>query len=250
MKKINFNILLLTLFCIGIISAIADGRYESKKETVKYEKVNELKVSNVTGGITVTGWDKDYVEITYTKKARNEDDLDDIDVDITQRGDALYIVTDLPWRCKQCGVEYDIFLPEKFKSLEAETVTGSVNIAKMEFVDDFAVKSTTGSINAELSARLINANVVTGGITLRLKDVAEKGEIKAEAVTGSIKIYAPENLQADLDCSAVTGSVDIDDYTLDRVRVKKKNKLKATIGEGNIPCRLSTVTGSISLKMN
>ena len=68
MKKINFNILLLTLFCIGIMSAIADGRYESKKETVKYEKVNELKVSNVTGGITVTGWDKDYVEITYTQK--------------------------------------------------------------------------------------------------------------------------------------------------------------------------------------
>ena len=228
------------------MSACAWGRYESKKETVTFKNIKELDVSNVTGSINITGWNKDYVEVTYTKKARNEENLDEIDVDIDQRGDVLYIVTDLPWRCKQCAVNYDIYIPEKFSSLEAKTVTGSLDIQKIKYVDEFAANSTTGSIDGEISARTIEANVVTGSIKLYVNEIAENGKIETETVTGSIKIFAPDDLQADIDLSAVTGSVNIN-YDLDRVRVKKKNKLRATIGNGDIICRMSTVTGSIYL---
>ena len=167
-------------------------------------------------------------------------------MDIDQRGDALHIVTDLPWRCKGCAVDYDIFIPEKFNSIEAETVTGSVDIRKIEYVDEVMTKSTTGSIHAEISARIIEANVVTGSVKIYIQEIAKNGEIDAETITGSIKIYAPADLNADIDASAVTGSVNVD-YDFDNVRVKKKNKLRGTIGDGDIKCKMSTVTGSIRL---
>ncbi len=232
------------MLSVGIMLACDYDRYESKKETVKFENIKELDVNNVTGSITITGWDKNYVEVTYTKKAKHEDDLDEIDVDIDQRGDALYIVTDLPWRCKGCAVDYDILIPQKFKSLKAETVTGSVDVQKLDYVDELITKSTTGSIDADASARIIEANVVTGSIKLYLNNIADNGEIDAETVTGSIKIYAPADLSATVDASAVTGSVNVD-YDIDNVRVKKKNKLRGTIGNGDINCNMSTVTGSI-----
>lgn len=246
MKKLYFINLVWIILSISVISACAGGRYESKKETVKFKNIKELDVSNVTGSINIIGWNKDEVEITYTKKAKHEEDLDKIDVDIDQRGDALHIVTDLPRRCKNCAVNYDIYIPEKFHLLEAKTVTGSVDVEKIKYVDEFAANSTTGSINAEISARIIEANVVTGSIKLYIDDITKDGEIDAETITGSIKVYAPDDLQADIDFSAVTGSVNVD-YDLDKVRVKKKNKLRGTIGNGDIMCSMSTVTGSIYL---
>ena len=244
MKSYNIIVIIFVMLLVGVMSACEDDRYESKKETVKYDNIKELDVSNVTGSISITGWDKDYVEVTYTKKAKHEDDLDEIDVDIDQRGDALYIVTDLPWHCKGCAVEYDIFIPQKFNSIKSETVTGSVDVRKIDYVDELITKSTTGSIDAEASACIVEANVVTGSVKLYLNDIADNGEIDAETVTGSIKIYAPADLSADIDASAVTGSVNVD-YDIDNIRVKKKNKLRGTVGDGDIKCNMSTITGSI-----
>jgi hypothetical protein len=238
------NTIVNTLVLFIFLSTFFLFATESKQETSKYDNIKELDVSNVTGSINVTGWDKDYVEVTYTKKARYEDDLEEIDVDIEQRGDVLHIVTDLPWRCKKCEVKYDIFIPKKFNLIEAKTVTGSVDIQKIEYVDEILTSSTTGSIDAECSARLIEANVVTGSIKLYIQDIAKNGEINAETVTGGIKIYAPADLSADVDASAVTGSVDVD-YEFNKVRVKKNSKLRGTIGNGDVMCSLSTVTGSI-----
>ncbi|HES59461.1 MAG: DUF4097 family beta strand repeat protein [Calditrichaceae bacterium] len=243
MKK-NYKTISIMFFLLMSFLMLSAG--ESKQETLKFERIKELEVSNITGRINITGWDKDFVEVTYTKKAQYEDDLEDIDVDIDQRGDALHIVTDLPWRCKKCEVDYDIFVPEKFNLIEAKTVTGSVDVQKIHFVDEITTHSTTGSINAEISARIIEANVVTGSIKLYIQDIPKDGEITAEAVTGGIKIYAPADLSADVDASAVTGGVDID-YEFNKVRVKKRSKIRGTIGNGDVMCNLSTVTGSIYL---
>ena len=242
--KINYTISVLMIFLF--VASITIYAMESNQETVKFENIKELDVSNVTGNINIAGWDKDYVEVTYTKKAQDEGDLEDIDVDIEQRGDALHIVTDLLWRCKKCIVDYDIFVPEKFNLIEAKTVTGSVDVQKISYVDKISTHSTTGSIDAEFSARIIEAKVVTGSIKLNIPDIAKDGEINAKTVTGGINIHAPKGLSADVDASVVTGSVNVN-YEFEKVRVKKNSKLRGTIGSGDVKCNLSTVTGSIYL---
>ena len=79
--KYTISVLMIFLF----IASITIYAMESKQETVKFENIKELDVSNVTGSINITGWDKDYVEVTYTKKAQYEDDLEDIDVDAVKK---------------------------------------------------------------------------------------------------------------------------------------------------------------------
>jgi hypothetical protein len=244
--KVNTGIFSAILLFLAATIVSAEGRYESEKKTVKYDNVNQLDVSNVTGKIDITGWNQNYVEVTYLKKARDEKDLEDIGIDIDRRDDVLYIVTDMPWRCRNCAVDYEISVPEKFKSIVAETVTGSVSIDNMKFVDEIAAKSTTGSINGDFGARDIEADVVTGSIKLFIDNIPDDGRIEAETVTGSINVKVPGDFQADVDLSAVTGSVGTD-FDMDRVELKKKNKLEARIGNGRIICNLSTVTGSIHL---
>ena len=74
------------LYVLLVIPALAS---ETEKQTNTYKGVSELDVSNVTGDIELSSWDKDYVEVTYVKKAEDEEKLDDIIVDINQKGNLL-----------------------------------------------------------------------------------------------------------------------------------------------------------------
>jgi DUF4097 and DUF4098 domain-containing protein YvlB len=233
------------LYVLLVIPALAS---ETEKQTNTYKGVSELDVSNVTGDIELSSWDKDYVEVTYVKKAEDEEKLDDIIVDINQKGNLLTIDTDMPRNCRRCNVTYTISIPMDFSYLEANTVTGDVYARNLGIVQKFEAKSTTGDIDANLSGESFKLNVVTGDIDLRIDKIYKPGKIAIETITGSVNVSVPEKFSSDIYLSTITGSVRTN-FELDKTNIKKKNKLEGVVGDGKGDCNITAITGSIDLRM-
>jgi len=219
---------------------------ESAETTSSFNNVIDLKIQNITGSIEITSWEKDFVEVTYIKKAKTMSLLEEIEVTIEQQADRLSIETDLPKNCRRCSVKFLISIPQKFKSIVAKTVTGSINLKAVGYVENLTGKSTTGSINGELSFKNADLNVVTGGVELDIQEFSDYGAINIHVTTGRVKINAPADFDAEVDLKTVSGSISTD-FPVETVGTIKRNQLVGKIENGAASCTIRTVTGSISL---
>lgn len=249
-KMKNLHNLSIFIVISFLINSAIGGDYLNQIDTEKqintYKNITDLNIKNVTGDIEIMGAETDIVEVTYIKKAENESKLEEIKVNIEQRGEKLSIDTDMPGSCHRCAVKFYISLPKTMRVIDAQTITGIINCENLEQVDDFKARSTTGSVKGDLAGKDIQISVVTGGITLNLHQVDKQGKIKAETVTGSVKVYVPEDFNAVINLSTITGHIDTD-FKVESRGDKKPNKLYGLIGQGEVSCTMSAVTGSLYL---
>ena len=172
--------------------------------------------------------------------------MEEIEVTIEQQDSKLIIETDLPKFSGRCSVQFLISIPKTFSSIYAKTVTGSINLKEVGYVEDVTAKSTTGSIKGELSFKKADLSVVTGGVELDIQEFSDDGVIDIHVTTGRVKIYAPADFDAEVDFKAVTGSISTD-FPVETIGTIKRNRLVGKIGNGAASCTVRTVTGSISL---
>jgi hypothetical protein len=248
MKTIKF----FTLILIAILSMNCQeflehsGQIEKVSKTLSFKDINKLDFANVTGSVTLIGWDKNEVEINYKKKARSKETLKKLIVRVDQKNQTLIINTDYPKRCRRCSVSYKIHLPKRMKDIYLRTVTGSINIRDIEYVNKIHGRSVTGSVRAKLACKDAKFSLVTGSISLTLNDIDRNGSLDLSVTTGSIKIYPQNNFEANLDLKTTTGRV-LTEYPLSVVKTRKKRRLKGKIGSGSVELSARSVTGSIKI---
>lgn len=250
MKRIELFFLififLFTNFCF--CSGLQDNSQylETDETTNSFNNVTELRIQNITGNIEITSWEKDFVEVTYIKKAKRKSLLEEIEVTIEQQDSKLIIETDLPKFSGRCSVQFLISIPKTFSLIYAKTVTGSIDLKEVGYVENLTGKSTTGSIKGELSFKNADLNVVTGSVDLDIQEISDDGTIDINVTTGRVKINAPADFDAEVDFKAVTGSISTD-FSVVTTGTIKRNRLVGKIGEGTALCTVRTVTGSINL---
>lgn len=250
MKHAKLIVFILVLFFINQYSCSIsqDGSQNllSDEKTNRFNNVTELTIQNVTGDIEITSWEKDFIEVTYIKKAKRKSLLEEIEVSIEQQDSKLFIETDLPKFSGRCSVQFLISIPQTFSLINAKTVTGSIHLKAVGYVENLTGKSTTGSIKGELSFKNADLSVVTGGVELDIQELRDDGVIDIDVITGRVKICAPDNFDAEVDLKAVTGSISTD-FPVETIGTIKRNRLVGKIGNGDGSCTVRTVTGSISL---
>jgi DUF4097 and DUF4098 domain-containing protein YvlB len=250
MKRIKLFFFILVLLFTNLYSCSVsqdNSQYlEREEKTDSFNNIAELKIQNITGDIEITSWEKDIVEVTYIKKAKTKSLLEDIEVTIEQHADRLSIETDLPKFSGRCSVQFLISIPQKLSSIYAKTVTGSVHLKAVGYVENLMGRSTTGSIKGEISFKKADLNVVTGGVDLDIQEFRDDGVIDIHVTTGRVKIHAPADFNAAVDFKAVTGSISTD-FSVETTGTIKRNRLVGKIGRGIGSCTVRTVTGSISL---
>lgn len=248
-RSIFISVLSLILVAVFFQCSISDEEFTNVKseQVVKtFENVSELNIENVTGSIEVSNWDKDFVEITYIKKARTQRLLDEIEIQFDQDSNVLSVDTKLPRNCSRCSVKYFVAIPNTFIGLDTRTVTGTVTLNNLSYIERLRGSSITGSITGSISCKDVELDVTTGGVRLELNKIAENGSIDIHVVTGGVQLTAPSDFSAEVDLKAVTGSIKTD-FPVETVGKIARNHLEGTIGDGKVSCSIETVTGSIHL---
>ncbi len=226
--------------------AQAEVKQEFHK-TVPLTSNGTVSLDNINGSVEITGWNRNEVQIDAIKTASTQQKLDDMKIEIDATSSSVDIKTKLPERMvnnNPGSVHYTLHVPEKARIDKINLVNGSLTVEKL-----------TGEINANLVNGKVQASdltgtadlaTVNGTIEATYNSLTDVREIKLKSVNGSINLTLPPSPNADVDASAVNGSISTDfPLTVKGHWVGKS--MSGTLGSGGVHIELNNVNGSIHL---
>ena len=223
--------MILTLLVVSLVLAGCDiDDFESmSKETQEFSHSyplsngGSIEVFTKNGSVEILGWEKDTVEITGTKYARNKSDLDKVSIDISATDSSIIIKSIFPDnRANNKGVRYVIRAPHS---------------ARVTTVD-----SSNGHIRVEEVARVSKLDTSNASITVRRSE----GPLVADTSNGSIKIY---ETKGDLRLDSSNGRIEAEDV-VGAVTADTSNgaiRISVTEPTKGAPLRFDTSNGSIEV---
>lgn len=225
-----------------------EGINEDFHSSYNVKAGGHLELTNRNGGVEITGWDRDSVEVAGTKYAPDRDSLRDVKVDVQQDGDRLVVRTETPkgnWRGGNFGVRYRIHVPRQFMLDRVETTNGAITAEDLQ--GGGKLKSTNGKLAFARLTGNYNAETTNGGI--ELTDLSGEQHLATTngGVRGSLK-------QGSVEASSTNGAIDI---TVAQPQADRPIRVETTNGSvqlamaefrGN-PVHAETTHGSVTLRL-
>jgi DUF4097 and DUF4098 domain-containing protein YvlB len=235
------------LALLTTLPAQAEVKQEFHK-TVPLIANGTVSLDNVNGGVEITGWDRNEVQIDAVKTASDQQKLDDLKIEVNAGSSSVEIKTRYPEHLinnNPGSIQYTLHVPQNARIDRINLVNGSLTAQKL-----------TGEINANLVNGKVLATDLTGEADLAtvngsidatynsLKDVRE---IKLKSVNGTVNLTLPPSPNADVDASAVNGTITTDFPLTVKGHFVGKS-MSGTLGSGGVHIELNNVNGSIHLQ--
>jgi DUF4097 and DUF4098 domain-containing protein YvlB len=260
-------VLCFTLLFLAVSCIMAGEEYkEDFSKTLPLKAGARFSLENVNGGVAVSTWKEDKVEIKAVKIAhRRREDLDKVEIRVEEAGGRVAVKAVWPKFPNRANVSvhFTVQVPEGVVLDGFETVNGGVDVTGRYARGE--VGTTNGSVTITDAAGEFKAETTNGGIRVDGLD----GRLEAETTNGSIKLMrltlqgglaaattngsitvtlaAPESLNADLDARVTNGHITVDfPVTLQSLKGSKK-RIEGRIGQGGPSISLHTTNGSITL---
>lgn len=228
--------LALALLLLAATPALA-GR-TSIDETRKVDGDARIRVENLAGSITVTGWDRDEVQI------RGELDEKAEELRISGDGDALSIEVKYPKKKNlniREGSELVLRVPRD-ASLELEGVSCDVEVRDVRG----AIASST--VSGDVTIHGDNAGVEVASVSGEVTIEGDAPEVSVESVSGTVEV---RGVKKRLEISLVSGDADVEAGKLEELRynaVSGDLELRGEPAE-NADWELDCHSGDITLKL-
>ncbi len=240
----------------------AFGGAESREEDKTVEgSFTEVEVRNVAGSIEVIGVEDGPVRIHSVKHAATRAGLEGLRIEVRELGGRLVVEEkrDQPASGWQRSISFTVTVPRSVKIVRAHSVSGSVRVRGAGTTDqwlqtvsgsiatdgsaDLHVSSTSGSVDFAFAGKILDGRTVSGSLEGTVDAVGAGGSIDLRSVSGSVRVRAFDGLDASVDLHSVSGSVSCD-FPLTLVE-QKRTRLSGRIGQGSVPVRISTTSGTI-----
>jgi DUF4097 and DUF4098 domain-containing protein YvlB len=196
----------MLMLAAALLTALAGTGHTDTTLTVKTG--DRLEISNFSGDVTVTGWDRGDVRIEADHSVRTQVGLD--------RRPGVLRLSSIGYRSPAGVVDYQIHVPTWMGldisgpftdvtvegargDLKVETVKGDVNVDGGE--GSVELSSVQGDVSLENAKGRIKLNSINQGVTV----TKVSGQLEAQTVNGDIVI---DDVQLDaLDASSVSGDL-------------------------------------------
>jgi DUF4097 and DUF4098 domain-containing protein YvlB len=233
MRRLSAFILFLALAVASTCHA-ADRDFEQK---VKADPRGSVRISNVAGKVTVTGWDQAEVEV----KARLFGNVERVDV--YTDGGRTTIKVILPRSSMRSGeAELDIRVPEQ-SDLDISAVSADVNTTHLQGPQ--RLTTVSGDIRADFE-KDIEGKTVSGD--LRLKGKSKSGDVRVTSVSGDVFL---ERAGGDVEVTSVSGDLLLDVATVATVRTRTTSgdvSLRGALARnGNVEAE--TISGGVTVRV-
>jgi hypothetical protein len=203
-----------------------------------------FSLKNVRGNITVEAWDKPQAQITVIKRG-SESDRKSAQVYFKNDEHGLALRTAYQRGGDKSDVVFQIKLPRQVENVQLNTVNGDIKLSDVS--GKITAQTVNGLVDLANVTSVNKAQSVNGDIKAVLKEAGSE-PMEFKNVNGNIDLQIKGDLDANLEASAVRGSITIDDQF--GVQVQKQipgQKASGKIGDGGTPLKITTVNGSIKL---
>lgn len=243
-----------------------DAEKETFERTVSIASGGEVIIRSRNGGIEVSSWDRQEVEIRAEKKAkaRTTDEarrlLDAIEIEIDETASGLEIGADLPRTSGREGVSVSfelkvprdthvdantsnggISLRDLDAAVRAETSNGGISLENIR--GNATAETNNGGIKAHDISGTLDASTTNGGIKAEVTADSLRDDMELRTTNGPISLALSPNVAASIDARAHNGSVSSDFEGGHR----SHHELELDLNGGGPRIRLRTTNGRIEI---
>jgi len=244
------SLALLTLL-LGFTAITRASVTETFKQSYPLAADGVLQLENVNGDIEITAWDKAEVALEAVKRAKDEDALKLITLEIDAQPAKISIKTKYPKKGSRSffgndnsSVRYKLLVPAGVKLDKIASVNSDISVTGV----NGSVKLDT--VNGKIDATGLRADArlesVNGSLRAEFASVEQVKEVKLESVNGRAEVTLPKGASASIKTSTVNGNSSVDQPI--RLSRTGKHNLSGEIGNGGPRISLETVNGSIAVR--
>ena len=251
MKNRTFTFFMALLATGSLFASVT----EEETFSFKLNDSGRFSLSNVNGSVVVTGGGGNSVEIVATKKADNQNDMDNIEIKISDSADEIIVETKIGksdgWFSRNSGsgsVRYEIIVPVGTLLDSVETVNGNVSISGVS--GKVVAESVNGDLEVSDLAGDVGLSTVNGRIEAEFSTLGDQQRVKVETVNGRVTINLPEDADVDISADTLNGGIDASDFGLETDKGFVGSDLNGKIGNGSARLNIDTVNGGIKIRKN
>ncbi len=182
-KRIQFCLMAVALMLLALPALTLAS--EEIDETRELNADAVVSISNISGSVSITGWERDELEITGTLGKGTER------LDVLGDADRMEIEVVIPEHSRNVeGSHLEIRLPSTCR-VRVSTVNADIDIARLS--DELDLNTVNGDISVEGNIKEIALNTVSGDVTLKttanvtmINNVS--GDIEIEGGAGTINL--------------------------------------------------------------
>jgi DUF4097 and DUF4098 domain-containing protein YvlB len=251
----NTTIKNLALACaLGSAFSVYADVTDTVKKSFDVSSNSQFSLENINGEVEIISWEEQVIKVEATIRAESQSEFDRVEVKMRQSGEKVSVETDYEesalWKNHHSAqVTYKVWLPKDTNLSEIELVNGGLTIENIE---------------GEVNAQVVNGSIKATGLTSNSEISSVNGSIKAyyqsantdlkniniETVNGSIKLYLPSNIDANLDIETMHGSIKTEFGISSQENTFTGNSLRGDIGSGDVEIDMESVNGSIKVFKN
>jgi DUF4097 and DUF4098 domain-containing protein YvlB len=245
--------LLIPLFLFAFAGLLADGAVtETIEATHPVSADASFSLDNINGSVAIDTWDRSEIRVIAVKKAKSQEDLDAIDVQIQASDDHVGVKTKYNRnegsffsRWTNSGdVTYTVTVPAEASLRLVKTVNGSVKVDGVG--GEVEVSTVNGSIDTTGLRNDARIETVNGSVKARFTSVSADQSIHIGSVNGRTEIILPEDASCGIKARTVNGRIRTDfGLAVDKPKFGPGNRLNGQLGNGSANVDLSTVNGGI-----
>lgn len=245
--------------------AAAGASAQDFQRSYNLEAGGSVNIANVSGDVTVTGYDGAAVVVTAQKTGR---DRDLVEVEDTSTPGRVSLRAKYPNNCNcDASVRFEVRVPrngninlEKISTasgdVKAEGFSGRARLTTAS--GDVTVRGVSGEIHASSASGTVrvadasgrvNASTASGDVEVELTRLEGEGDMRFSSASGDVRVRLPSTINAHVSLSTASGSIE----TNFPIEVKSNrhgpgSRAEGQLGSGARSLKLSSASGNISLK--
>jgi len=220
------------------LTAAAVSHAAPFERTVAAEPKGSVEISNVSGRVSVTGWDRSEVQVRGELGNAVER------VDVSSNGSRTIIRVVLPrqtgWR--NGSADLDVRVPEQC-ALDVSVVSATLQTSRL--LGPQRLSSVSGDIRAELGGANFEGKTVSGD--LLLAGNARPSDIRLSTISGDIVL---QKSAGEVDATTVSGDLQLELNPASSVRMRTTSgdlTLRGSLSKG-ATVDAQTVSGEVTLR--
>ena len=202
-----------------------------------------VSIKNISGKITVEGWDEPTAEVKITRSGGNSE-LERRAVKVRyseDKEDTLALTTALPGE-----VEYRIKLPRQVRRLEIASQNSDVKLSGISGAIEVDVKH--GDVELTGISGDVETKVIDGRTTVAFDQLGKDAESSFSSMNGDVELRFDGDVDADLRAETVNGNIEADGFELKAEKRIVGQQLSGRLGEGGRQLSVKVINGNIKLK--
>lgn len=240
------------LACMMFFFLSGSIRAQEFQRTYDLSSSGQIRISNVSGDIKVTGYGGDRIIVTGTKvgpdrdmirieETSNTNDLVELGVRYPETG-----------RCN-AGVNFEVHVPEGMPYHFSRISSVSGNVEFDGFYGSINAESVSGNVEIRnVRPIAVNAKSVSGNVNMEIArlDTTAPVNIKLSSISGNVDVKAPADLNAEIAMSSISGSLKTDfPLEIQKQSAGAGQSVSGQLGDGMHSITMNTISGRINLRI-